>query len=150
MFCSPFFFLSLNQPARENEGDILMGTIGWTGNFRFTFEVDNLNGLRIISGINPPCFRILSETQNRIQYTGIYFSLTVLRVPVKPPEFPPTGPGNTRLKDGLADRMTLLNNWEATYFDFNEDKLIDLFGEAQKLGVDMFLLDDGWFAKNIP
>ena len=53
MFCSPFFFLSLNQPARENEGDILMGTIGWTGNFRFTFEVDNLNGLRIISGINP-------------------------------------------------------------------------------------------------
>ena len=46
--------------------------------------------------------------------------------------------------------MTLLNNWEATYFDFNEDKLIDLFGEAQKLGVDMFLLDDGWFANKYP
>lgn len=46
--------------------------------------------------------------------------------------------------------MTILNNWEATYFDFNEDKLIDLFGEAQKLGVDMFLLDDGWFANKYP
>lgn len=46
--------------------------------------------------------------------------------------------------------MTLLNNWEATYFDFNEDKLVALIGEAKHLGVDMFLLDDGWFANKYP
>jgi alpha-galactosidase len=43
-----------------------------------------------------------------------------------------------------------LNNWEATYFDFNEDKLIAIMDEAVKLGVDMFLLDDGWFANKYP
>ena len=46
--------------------------------------------------------------------------------------------------------MTLLNNWEATYFDFNEEKLIGLIGDAAGLGVDMFLLDDGWFANKYP
>ena len=46
--------------------------------------------------------------------------------------------------------MTLLNNWEATYFDFDEEKLINLIGEAKELGVDMFLLDDGWFANKYP
>ncbi|MDL2208650.1 alpha-galactosidase, partial [Parabacteroides sp. OttesenSCG-928-O15] len=55
-----------------------------------------------------------------------------------------------QLKDGDKSRMTLLNNWEATYFDFNEEKLIDIMDEAVKLGVDMFLLDDGWFASKYP
>ena len=53
MICSPFFLLSLDQKAQENTGDVLFGTIAWTGNFRFTFEVDNMNKLRILSGINP-------------------------------------------------------------------------------------------------
>ena len=44
----------------------------------------------------------------------------------------------------------MLNNWEATYFDFNEDKLVDIMDEAKELGVDMFLLDDGWFANKYP
>ena len=46
--------------------------------------------------------------------------------------------------------MTLLNNWESTYFDFDEDKLTSLFGDATKLGVDLFLLDDGWFGNKYP
>lgn len=149
MFCSPFFILSLNQPARENEGEVLVGTIGWTGNFRFTFEIDNLNGLRILSGINP---------------YGSEYSLkpkTVFSTPEFIFTYSTAGKGEAarnfhnwarkyQLKDGMDNRLTLLNNWEATYFDFNEDKLIDLFGEAQKLGVDMFLLDDGWFANKYP
>lgn len=53
MFTPPFFQLSLDQLATENCGEVLVGTLGWTGNFRFTFEVDNKNELRIISGINP-------------------------------------------------------------------------------------------------
>jgi alpha-galactosidase len=43
-----------------------------------------------------------------------------------------------------------LNNWEATYFNFNEAKLIELFDGARQLGVDMFLLDDGWFGNAYP
>jgi len=55
-----------------------------------------------------------------------------------------------RLLDGQGSRLTLLNNWEATYFDFDETKLTGLFKDAKKLGVDMFLLDDGWFANKYP
>ena len=44
-------------------------------------------------------------------------------------------------------RPVLLNNWEATYFDFNEQKLLALAGEAAKLGIELFVLDDGWFGK---
>ena len=46
--------------------------------------------------------------------------------------------------------MTLLNNWEATYFDFDETKLSALYKDAKNLGVDMFLLDDGWFGNKYP
>jgi alpha-galactosidase len=55
-----------------------------------------------------------------------------------------------QLLDGEGTRLTLLNNWEATYFNFDETKLAGLFKGAKDLGVDMFLLDDGWFANNYP
>ncbi|OTN75812.1 hypothetical protein A5886_000888 [Enterococcus sp. 8G7_MSG3316] len=45
------------------------------------------------------------------------------------------------------ERPILINNWEATYFDFNEDKLEQLVSEAKDLGIELFVLDDGWFGK---
>ncbi|MDR1369359.1 MAG: alpha-galactosidase, partial [Dysgonamonadaceae bacterium] len=57
---------------------------------------------------------------------------------------------NYQLNDGKGDRMTLLNNWEATYFSFDEDKLKEIMKEAKQLGVDLFLLDDGWFGNKYP
>ena len=46
--------------------------------------------------------------------------------------------------------MTLLNNWEATHTDFTETRLVELFDEGKKLGIDLFLLDDGWFGNKFP
>lgn len=149
MFSSPLFMLSLDEQARENEGEVLFGTINWTGNWRFIFEVDQLNRLRIISGINP------YGSEYALQPNEVF----------RTPEFVFTysneGKGKAsrsyhrwalkyHLKDADKSRMTLLNNWEATYFDFNEEKLIGIMDEAVKLGVDMFLLDDGWFANKYP
>lgn len=51
---------------------------------------------------------------------------------------------------GMEDRLTLLNNWENTGFDFNQQSLAELMKDAKDLGVDMFLLDDGWFANKYP
>lgn len=45
------------------------------------------------------------------------------------------------------DRPILINNWEATYFDFDENKLLEIAKQAAKLGIEMFVLDDGWFGK---
>ena len=43
------------------------------------------------------------------------------------------------------EREILVNNWEATYFEFNEDKLKTIVDDAKELGIEMFVLDDGWF-----
>lgn len=149
MFCSPFFQLSLDGKAGENCGDVIVGTLGWTGNFSFVFEVDNKNELRIVSGINPYASEYSLKPNEIFRTPDFYFTYS----------FDGKGQASRnfhdwarryQVKDGDKDRMTLLNNWEATYFDFDEKKLEDLMGDAVELGVDMFLLDDGWFANKYP
>lgn len=149
MFVSPFFQLSLGAPSEENSGEVLVGTLGWTGNFRFTFEVDNKNELRVISGINPYASEYNLPAKETFRTPDFYFTYSL------------NGKGGAsrnfhdwarkyQIKKGDQTRMTLLNNWEATYFDFDENKLVGLMDEAVKLGVDMFLLDDGWFGNKYP
>ena len=149
MLCSPFFQLSLDQKAEENQGEILVGTLGWTGNFRFTFEVDNVGNLRILPGINP--YASAYKLNNGEVFTTPEFIFTL--------STEGTGQGsrnlqnwarNYQLKDGKGTRLTLLNNWENTAFNFNQDILAALMKEAKDLGVDMFLLDDGWFGNKYP
>ena len=149
MFCSPFFQLSLDGKSEENQGEVLVGTLGWTGNFSFVFEVDNKNELRVISGINPYASEYSLKPNEIFRTPDFYFTYSF------------TGKGQAsrnfhdwarkyQVKDGNQTRMTLLNNWEATYFDFDEAKLVKLMDDAVELGVDMFLLDDGWFANKYP
>lgn len=141
---SAIFMVGLNAPASENHGKVLMGTLGWIGNFRFTFEVDNVGNLRVIPAINP--YASNYELEKGEVFTTPEFIFTLSEKG--------TGEGsrnfqrwacNYQLKDGKGSRLSLLNNWENTAFDFNEDMLVDLIGESKELGVDMFLLDDGWF-----
>lgn len=149
MFVSPFFQLALDNPSQENAGEVLVGTLGWTGNFRFTFEVDNKNELRIISGINPYASEYSLPAKEVFRTPDFYFTYSCQGKGEASRNFHDWA-RNHQVKKGGETRMTLLNNWEATYFDFNEDKLIGLMDEATKLGVDMFLLDDGWFANKYP
>ena len=149
MLASPFFEVGLGSPVSENHGKVLMGTIGWTGNFRFTFEVDHNNQLRILAGINPDASTYTLDRGKTFRTPEFIFTLSTQG----------TGQGsrnfqrwalNHRLYMAQQDRMTLLNNWENTYFDFDEQKLNNLFGQAKNLGVDFFLLDDGWFGNRYP
>lgn len=149
MFAVPTFFLSLNSKSNENSGELIAGTIAWSGNFRFAFDVDNNNELRISSGINP--------------YASEYNLIPgkVFTTPAFIYTFSNRGKGqasrnlhewarNYGVKDGNKDRLTLLNNWETTYFNFDEKNLTTMFSDAKTLGVDMFLLDDGWFGNKYP
>uniref|UniRef100_UPI003FF07793 alpha-galactosidase n=1 Tax=Alloprevotella sp. TaxID=1872471 RepID=UPI003FF07793 len=149
MHTEPFFELGLNEPAKENEGNVVLGTIGWTGNFRFTFEVDNVGGLRVIPAINP----YASDYKLRAgeTFTTPEFIFTTSSTGV--------GQASRNLHDwarryqvnmGMGDRLSLLNNWENTGFDFDQKSLVELMKDAKDLGVDMFLLDDGWFANKYP
>ncbi|MBK1881077.1 alpha-galactosidase [Luteolibacter pohnpeiensis] len=149
LFQPPSFLISLNQPAAEDTGEVIAGTLAWTGNFKMDFEVDPLGELRLIAGINPYASEYVLDP-------GVDF---------KTPSFIYTysseGKGlasrnlhqwarKHRIPHGEGNRLTLLNNWEATYFDFDEKKLEDLFADGKKLGVDLFLLDDGWFGNKYP
>lgn len=145
----PFFEVGLGEPVAEHRGSVFMGTLGWTGNFRFTFEVDNAGYLRIIPAINP--YASNYELKPGEVFTTPEFIFTLSNAGA--------GKGsrdlhawalNHSLKDGKSNRMTLLNNWETTSFNFNQEILTELMAGAKDLGVDMFLLDDGWFGNKYP
>jgi alpha-galactosidase len=143
------FMVSLNGPSTETEGELIAGSLAWTGNFQYLFEIDQRNGLRVRSGIN-------SYASEYYLQPGEIF---------KTPEFIFTyslnGKGqasrnlhrwarNFDVLNGNGQRMVLLNNWEATHTSFNEARLVELFDETKKIGADLFLLDDGWFGNKYP
>lgn len=149
MQTEPFFELGFDAPAREDEGRVMLGTIGWPGNFRFTFEVDNVGALRVIPAINPYASDYRLKSGEVFTTPEFIFAMSANGV----------GEASRNLHDwarkyqvnmGLGDRLTLLNNWENTSFNFDQQTLADLMKDAKDLGVDMFLLDDGWFGNKYP
>jgi alpha-galactosidase len=149
MHTHPFFEVGLDGPVSEQSGTVLMGTLGWTGNFRFTFEVDNVGHLRVIPAINP--YASLYQLKAGEEFKTPEFVFTLSNAGAS------QGSRNLHdwarkysLKDGEGARLTLLNNWENTYFKFDQAKITELMKEAKSLGVDMFLLDDGWFGNKYP
>ena len=149
LFQPPTFMLSLGQPATETAGKVLLANLGWSGNFQIDFEKDSYDGLRVIAGISPAASAYQLAPGQEFKTPALLYA------------YSENGAGEAsrnlhrwarqyRIPDGNGARLTLLNNWEATYFDFDENKLVGLFAGAKKLGVDMFLLDDGWFANKYP
>lgn len=149
MYRSPCFYLSLNKPADENTGELIAGTLAWSGNFQCSFEIDQQNSLRMITGMNPYASEYKLQPGKTFETPAFIFTYTK------------SGKGqasrnlhrwarNYGVLDGNKPRQTLLNNWEATHMDFNQDMLVELFDGANKLGVDLFLLDDGWFGNKYP
>lgn len=148
-FTHPCFILSLDGPAQENAGTVIGGTLAWPGSFRFSFEVDNSNILRVLSGANPYASEYTLDKGESLKTPELLFA------------FSSEGTGKiTRnfhrwarkygIKNGDKERSVLLNNWEATYFDFDEPKLTRIIDDAAKMGFELFLLDDGWFGNKHP
>jgi len=149
LFQPPVFMISTDKKPQEDQGEVMLGSIEWSGNYRIDLEVDNRNNLRIIAGMNN--FASSYELQPGKVFNTPRFLYTLSQ----------QGTGQAsrnlqawarkyRILNGEGTRLTLLNNWESTYFDFNEEKLKGLLQDTKKLGVDLFLLDDGWFANKYP
>ena len=149
LFQPSVFMVSIGQPAKEDEGTVLFGSLEWSGNFRTDLEVDPQDNLRIISGINNYASDYTLKPQEEFVTPAFLYTLSTEGKGVASRNMQRWA-RNYKLLDGKGTRLTLLNNWEATYFDFNESKLANLLKDTKKLGVDMFLLDDGWFANKYP
>lgn len=142
-------FIILKRPSTdENKGEAIGFSLVYSGNFLAQAEVDTHDVTRVLIGINPFCFDWKLETGSSFQtpeavmvYTdnGLNdLSQTYHKLYQK------------RLARGYwrdKPRPILINNWEATYFDFNEDKLVKIAQKAKECGVELFVLDDGWFGK---
>ncbi|MET0634385.1 MAG: alpha-galactosidase [Chitinophagaceae bacterium] len=149
LFQPSVFMVSLDKPATEEEGTVLYAALEYSGNFRTDLELDFRNNLKIISGINNYASPYNLKPAEEFVTPAFLYLLSR------------HGKGdasrkmhdwarNYKILDGKGERLTLLNNWEATYFDFNENKLKGLLQDTRKLGVELFLLDDGWFANKYP
>lgn len=144
---NPFMAL-VSHNANEDYGDVYGFNLIYSGNFLANVEVDMHNNSRAQIGINPFDFTWNLEAREEFQ--------TPEAVLVYSPNGL-TGMSHIyhdlyreRLSRGIykdKERPILINNWEATYFDFNNEKIKELANESSKLGIELFVLDDGWFGK---
>jgi alpha-galactosidase len=146
---TPNFILSFGGAAKENSGNVILGQLAWSGNYKLDYEIDSYKNLRFIAGINPFASAYTLGTGKTFKTPSLIYTMSANG----------TGQASRQLQswarkyrvlNGEGERLTLLNNWEATYFDFDENKLSALFKDAKNLGVDLFLLDDGWFGNKYP
>ncbi len=144
---NPFFALK-RFDSTEHKGEVYGFSLVYSGNFLAQVEVDTYNVSRVSMGINPFRFSWKLNPEDTFQTPECVMVYSDQGI---------NGMSQTyhklyrdRLVRGYwrdKTRPILINNWEATYFDFNEDKVIDIAKESKKLGIELFVLDDGWFGK---
>lgn len=142
------FMAVLSENCTENSGECYGFNLLYSGSFVLTAEVSHDKSVRIQGGINDYMFSWELSGGNEFvtpQVALVYSDGGLGGMARAYADF---------FRDYIIDpkrvlerRPIVLNNWEATYFDFDCDKLIAIIDEAAKLGVDTFVLDDGWFGK---
>ncbi len=142
-------FLAFKRPqTTEGEGEVIGVSLIYSGNFLAQADVDNYEVTRILMGIHPNGFDWELEPGEEFQTPEAVVVYSDSGLNGMSRAFHTLY--RTRLAKGYwrdRRRPVLLNNWEATYFDFSEEKLLQLASEAKELGIELFVLDDGWFGR---
>ena len=146
-YVNPFFMLHAPD-ASEETGECLGFHLIYSGNHYEAIEVSPYGKTRVVSGINPTGFRFLLEPGEQFispqavlcrsdhGFTGLSEKLHF---------FVREHVIRGRWKRKL--RPVLLNSWEACYFNISESKLLSMAKTAKKLGIELFVMDDGWFGE---
>lgn len=142
---NPFLTLCLPETT-ENQGRAYGFSLIYSGNFLAQIQLDTYNIARIQLGINP--FQFSWELAENASFTTpeavmVYSEQGLNGMSQTFHEFYKTHLINQ--KWAHQKRPVLINNWEATYFDFDEEKILTIANKAKDLGIDLFVLDDGWF-----
>lgn len=144
---NPFIAL-MDKDANENKGEVYGFSLVYSGNFLASVEVDQYDTSRVVMGINPFDFSwklesgedfVTPEVVMVYSHAGIGdMSRTYHRIY-----------RNNLMKSKYknVERPIIINNWEATYFNFTEEKIKEIAKRASELGMEMMVLDDGWFGK---
>ncbi|WP_336757808.1 alpha-galactosidase [Paenibacillus sp. USHLN196] len=144
---APFMAL-VKKDTNEDHGEVYAFNLVYSGNFTAQVQVDPYRTTRVSIGINPFDFSWLLEPGETFQTPEVVMVYTA------------SGLGDMsriyhelysqRLVRGTYRdtlRPILINNWEATYFDFTADQIEEIATEAKEVGIELFVLDDGWFGE---
>ncbi|MDE3066985.1 MAG: alpha-galactosidase [Verrucomicrobiota bacterium] len=148
-FRFPSFALSENGPAREDSGEVIGGSLAWSGSYQLAFDMDSDNHLRALCGINPSGEAVHLEPGRIFKTPAMLWTWSAHGAGRMTRNFDRWA-RRYGIRDGDQPRPVLLNNWEATGFNFDEKAIVSLFDGAQAIGADVFLLDDGWFGNAHP
>lgn len=142
---NPFAALA-KSGADERQGEVFGFSLVYSGNFEARAEMDHFNSIRFSMGVNSFDFAYVLDQAEEFETPEVVMV------------YSDQGLGEmsriyhrlyrTRLCRGQyrdTERPILVNNWEATYFNFTTEKLVDIAKEASKLDIELFVLDDGWF-----
>ncbi|WP_100405741.1 alpha-galactosidase [Bacillus solitudinis] len=142
-------FLALKRPTTSEEsGEVYGFNFVYSSNFLAQVEVDHYETARVMVGIHPFRFEWKLDTHQSFQSPEVVMVYSENGLNGMSQSFHDFYRNHLiRSVWKTKDRPILINNWEATYFDFNEDKLLEIAKEASQLGIELFVLDDGWFGK---
>ncbi len=150
---NPWFALQAGD-SNEDHGEVWFGALGWSGSWRFTIEQDQLDAVRVTGGFNPFDFGYVLPPGEKLETPIFYGGYTAHGMG-----------GASRLLHGFEvhkilprtaatasapapkPRPVIYNSWEATEFRVSEAGQIELAEKAAALGVDRFVMDDGWFGQ---
>ncbi|GAA0086385.1 alpha-galactosidase [Clostridium sp. CTA-7] len=142
---APFLAL-VRKDTNEDRGEVFSFNFVYSGNFTAEVMLDPYYNTRVGMGINPFNFNWLLKENDEFQTPEVvmtYSSNGLLEMSKTYHEFYTTRLCRGKFKD--KERPILINNWEATYFDFNEEKIKNIASIGKELGIELFVLDDGWF-----
>ena len=144
---NPFIMLK-RENTDEFSGEALGFSLVYSGDFLAQVEVDTYDVTRVVLGIHPNEFRWELKDGESFQTPEMVMVYSDKGSNGMSQVFHKLY--RTRLARGKwrdKERPILINNWEATYFDFDEEKILNIAGRAKELGIELFVLDDGWFGK---
>lgn len=144
---NPFAVL-LPRGTGEFEGEAFGVSLVYSGSYSITAEQDELDQTRLVAGINEEDFAWPLAVGESFQTPEVVLLYTANGLNDMSQRYHQLY--RTHLCRGYwrdRARPVLFNNWEATYFHFNQEKLLTIAKSAAELGAELFVLDDGWFGK---
>ena len=144
---NPFIAL-LDSTATDDYGNVYGFNFVYSGNFFAQIEGCQFNTTRVVMGINPEDFNWVLNKDEEFTAPEVVMVYSNEGIGKMTRTFHDLYRNNL-IRGEYKDkkRPILINNWEATYFDFNTEKLLSIAKEASKLGIEMLVMDDGWFGK---
>lgn len=142
---NPFFMIA-DKSATEDFGNVYSMSLVYSGNHAGEIICDKYDNVRVMQGINPLGFEWELVGGASFETPQCVMGFSDVGIGGISRELSDLYRNNLcRSKFTHKERPILINNWEATYFDFNEDKLLKIAEKAKEAGIELFVLDDGWF-----